>query len=196
MNKPVGEITMEDATAVTSLDLSNESFDDMNSKNGGIRNIGALQYFTNLKELNLSFNDISDFSPLAGLTSLESLGFSGVSVKDLSPLKSLTNLICLVYDWTNPGEDYIGYADLGFMADMKNLEIFEAKNAGIKDITVLGNLPKLWSIFITGNLITDISPLAKLTNLRELELQDNPITDYSALKDIYEQLEIKDFEIK
>jgi Leucine-rich repeat (LRR) protein len=45
-------------------------------------------------------------------------------------------------------------------------------------------------------LITDISPLAKLTNLRELELQDNPITDYSALKDIYEQLEIKDFEIK
>ena len=112
-------------------------------------------------------------------------------VKDLSSLKSLTNLIRLVY--IDQSREIISIRDLGFM-DMKT-ETFR-QNAGIKDITVLGNLPKLWSIFITGNLITDISPLAKLTNLRELELQDNPITDYSPLKDIYGQLEGKDFEIK
>lgn len=197
MNKPDGEITKEEAAAVTSLDLSNESFDDKNTMNGGIRNIGALQYFVNLKELNLSFNDIEDFSPLAGLTKLESLGFAGVPVKDLSPLKGLTNMTCLTFDWIYaPDNGHNGFENLDFMSDMKNLEIFEAKGVGIKDITVLGNLPKLWSVFLDNNLITDVSPLAKLANLRELTLNGNPITDYSPLKDIYGQLEGKDFELK
>jgi len=197
MSKPDGEITKEEAAAVTFLDLSNKSFDDMNSKNGGIRNIGALKYFTNLKELNLSFNNISDFSPLAGLTKLESLGFSGVPVKDLSPLKGLTKMICLTFDFNYaPEQGHNGYASLDFMSDMKNLEIFEARSAGIKDISTLGNLTKLWSVFLTENLITDVSPLAKLTNLKELELRNNPITDYSPLKDIYDKIEYKDFEMK
>ncbi len=197
MNKPDGEITKEEAAAVTSLDLSNESFDDRNSKNGGIQNIGALQYFINLKELNLSFNNIEDFSPLAGLTKLESLGFTGVPVKDLSHLKGLTNLTCLVFDWNYaPEQGHNGYENLDFMSDMINLEIFEAKGAGIKDISALGNLPKLWSVFLSDNLITDVSPLAKLTNLKELVLSNNPITDFSPLEDIYGQLEGKDFEMK
>jgi Leucine-rich repeat (LRR) protein len=51
-------------------------------------------------------------------------------------------------------------------------------------------------VFLTDNLITDVSPLAKLTNLKELALSNNPITDYSPLKDIYGQLEGKDFEMK
>lgn len=197
MNKPDGEITKEDAAAVNSLDLSNESFDDKNTMNGGIRNIGALQYFTNLKDLNLSFNDIEDFSPLAGLTKLENLGFTGVPVKDLSPLKGLTNMTCLIFDWNNaPDQERNGYENLDCISDMKNLEIFSAKGSGVKDISVLGNLPKLWSVYIENNLITDVSPLAKLANLKELLLSNNPITDYSPLKDIYGQLEGKDFEMK
>jgi internalin A len=98
---------------------------------------------------------------------------------------------CLVFDWNR-------YPDinLDFMSGMKDLEIFEAKGAGIRDISVLGDLTKLWSVFLTDNLITDVSPLARLTNLRELALSNNPITDYSPLKDMYEQLEGKDFEMK
>ncbi|MDD4297690.1 MAG: hypothetical protein PHC69_12185, partial [Ruminiclostridium sp.] len=192
MNKPEGEITVEEAAEITSLDLSNESFDDMNSLNGGIRNIGALRYFINLKELNLSFNNIEDFSPLAGLTKLESLGFAGVSVKDLSPLKGLINIKFLGFNWNWNN----GYENLDFMSDMKSLETIDAKGAGIKDISALSKLPKLWSVFLTENQITDVSPLAKLTNLKELLLENNPITDYSPLKDIYDKLEAKDFEIK
>lgn len=192
MNKPEGDITMEEAAAVTSLDLSNESFDDMNRLNGGIRNIGALKYFINLKDLNLSFNNIEDFSPLAGLTKLEGLGFAGVSVKDLSPLKGLINMKFLGFNWNSNN----GYENLDFMSDMKDLEAIDAKGAGIKDISALANLPKLWSVFLTDNQITDVSPLAKLTNLKELLLENNPITDYSPLKDIYDKLEAKDFEMK
>jgi internalin A len=194
MNKPIGDITLEEAQTITKLDLSNASFDDMNSKNGGIRDITSLKYFTGLEELNLSFNDIKDFSPLSGLTSLKSLGFTGVRPNDLSPLKNLTNMNCLVFDWCySPDQGYTECSNLDFMADMKNLEIFEAKGAGITDITVLGTLPKLWSVFLDANQITDITPLGNLKNLIELLLAQNPITDYSPVKDIYPKLRAVDF---
>lgn len=196
MNKPGGDITIEEARTVTKLDLSNASFDEMNSKNGGIRDIADLEYFTGLEDLNLSFNEIRDFTPLSKLTSLRTLGFTGVRPDDLSPLKSLTGMVCLVYDWCySPDQGYTECSNLDFMADMKNLEIFEAKGAGIADITVLGTLPKLWSVFLDDNKITDIAPLANLKNLIELTLSQNPVTDYSPVRDIYPNLRCVDFEL-
>lgn len=197
MNKLTGDITTEEAKAVLKLDLSNASFDDMNSKNGGIKDISSLQYFTGLEELNLSFNEISDFAPLAEIKSLKTLGFTGVRPKDLSVLKGLTNMVCLIFDWGYaPDQGHNGYENLDFITNMKNLEIFEAKGAGIKNIAALSTLTKLWSVFLEGNQITDISPLANLKNLKELLLSGNPIKDYSPVKDIYPNLEAKDFELK
>lgn len=197
MGKPTEDITVEEAKAVLKLDLSNESFDDMNSKNGGIRDIDSLKYFTGLELLDLSFNDIDDFTPLAGLKSLETLFFNGVRPKDLNALKDLTNMVCLVFDWSYaPDQGHNGYESLNFVSNMKNLEVFEAKNAGVKDITALGTLPKLWSVFLCENQITDVSPLANLQNLRELELSDNPITDFSPLKEVYPKLQYHDFEME
>ena len=74
MGKPEGDITVSEAAAVKKLDLSNTSFDDMTSKNGGIHDISDLRYFTGLEDLNLSFNDLHDLSPLADLTALTALG--------------------------------------------------------------------------------------------------------------------------
>jgi len=197
LNKPEGKISLEEAKTLKKLDISNASFDEMNSKNGGITDISDLKYFTWLEELNLSFNNIQDFTPLAELKSLTNLGFTGVRPVDLSPLKGLTNMVCLVYDWCYaPDQGYTVCSNLDFMSDMKKLEIFEAKGAGITDITVLGTLPKLWSVFLDENQITDISPLASLKDLIELTLSKNPVTDYSPIKDIYPNLRIADFELK
>jgi Leucine-rich repeat (LRR) protein len=197
MGKPTGDITVEEAKAVLKLDLSNESFDDMNSQNGGIRDISDLKYFTGLEELNLSFNDISDFTPLAELKSIKSLGFTGVRPKDLSVLKGLTNMTCLIFDWTCDESQWRnGNVSLDFMADMKDLEIFSAIGGGIKDISALGGLTNIWSLFLENNAITDISSLSNLTKLKELKLSNNPIGDYSPLKDIYPKLEFSDFEMK
>lgn len=196
MGKPEGDITVAEAEDVVKLDLSNESFDDMNKKDGGIRDISDLKYFTGLKELNLSYNDISDFAPLAELKPIEVLGFTGVRPKDLSVLKGLTNMTCMIFDWTYaPDQGHNGYESLDFMSDMKDLKIFSAKGSGIKDITALGGLIKLWSLYLAENQITDISPLANLTSLRELELSKNPIEDFSPIKDIYPTLAC-DFEME
>lgn len=196
VGKPEGDITVSEAAAVKKLDLSNTSFDDMNSKNGGIHDISDLKYFTGLEDLNLSFNDLHDLSPLADLTSLTSLGFTGIKADDLTVLKGLTNLVFLGFDWTcQEDERQSGTLSLDFMADMKNLEIFSCMGNGVQDISALAGLTKIWSLFLDENAITDVTPIASLTNLRELKLGKNPITDYSPLKDIYPNLEFADFEM-
>jgi len=186
MNKSTGDITASDAKMVTVLDLSNKDWDAMNAKNGGIKDISGLKYFTNLTELHLDYNDIQDLSPLSTLTQLSILSFSAVRVEDLSPLESLTNMVTLVFNWSYaPDQGHYGYENIDFIAGMKKLEVFEACNAGLKDITVLGKLPKLKSVHIFDNQITDISPLAKL-DLKEFSLANNPITDYSSITPIRE----------
>ena len=193
MGKPEGDITVSEAAAVKKLDLSNTSFDDMNSKNGGIHDISDLRYFTGLEDLGLSFNDLHDLSPLAELKSLKYLGFTGIRADDLSVLKGLTNLIFLGFDWTcNEDERQSGTLSLDFMADMKNLEIFSCMGNGVQDISALGGLAKIWSLYLDDNAITDISALANLTNLKELKINENPITDYSTLNDIYPNLDFCD----
>jgi len=197
MQKPTGDITLKEAQAVTSLNLSNSSFDDMTSKNGGIRDISALKHFTGLRELDISFNQISNLTPISSLSSLETLVFSGTWVEDISPLKDLPNIKCLIFCWMRgangtPG----GIENLDALSGLKNLEMLDAKNSGIKDVKALADLPKLWEVQLNENVITDVSPLAKIKNIKALFLSGNPNAEYGLLKDIYGQLDGKDFEIK
>ena len=195
VGKPEGDITVADAEAVTSLILSNKDFDDMNSQNGGIKDLSDLKYFTGLTELDISFNNINDLSPLAGLTKLETLVFNGTQVEDLSPLKDLVNMKCIVFCWIHGDSGTpSGVADLNDLANMKNLEDIDAKNAGITDISALAGMPKLWDVQLCDNQITDITPLAGLP-LRILLLGNNPVTDFSPVAGVYPTLEGKDFEL-
>lgn len=195
IRKPEGGITLEEAAAVTALNLSNESFDDANSKDGGIKDISALQYFTGLTELNLAFNSVSDLTPLSGLTKLETLDISGTRVEDLSPLKDMQSIKCLIFCWLHSENGPKGIGSLDALAGLKNLEMIDAKNVGITDVSALADLPKLWEVQLNDNEITDVTPLARVKNLKALLLAGNPVTDYSPLKDICPQLEGKDFEI-
>lgn len=196
MGKPEGDITQEEAAAVAALNLSNDSFDHMNTKDGGIKDIRALQYFTGLTELGLAFNNVSDLTPLSGLTKLETLDISGTQVEDLSPLKDMKSIKCLVFCWLHADDGTPkGIGSLDALAGFQNLEMLDAKNAGITDVSALADLPKLWEVQLNDNEITDVTPLAHVKNLKLLLLAGNPIADYSPLGDIYPQLEGKDFEI-
>ena len=187
LNKPEGDITVPEAQEVTVLDLRNADWDAMNAENGGIKDISDLKYFPNLKELHLDFNDFHDISPVSALTNLTILSFNGVSLTDLTPLSSLTKLVQLSFNWGyNPEGSFPAVDTLDFMKGMKDLEILEARQQGIKDISALAELPKLWSVFIEGNLITDISPLANIKTIKEFLIAGNPITDFSVLEPIHE----------
>ena len=187
LNKPDGDITVLETQAVTVLDLRNADWDAMNAKDGGIKDISGLKYFPNLTELHLDFNDFHDISPVSTLTNLTILTFNGVSLTDLTPLSSLTKLVQLNFNWGyNPEGSFPAVDTLDFMKGMKDLEILEARKQGIRDISALAELPKLWSVFIEENLITDISPLARIKTIKEFLIAGNPITDYSVLEPIHE----------
>jgi Leucine-rich repeat (LRR) protein len=61
-------------------------------KSGAINCNEAQQRLMQLKELDLSLQELKDIQPIATLTNLEILDLAGNSIKDISPLSHLTNL--------------------------------------------------------------------------------------------------------
>lgn len=165
MGRPEGDITAAEAETVTELNLSlklRRYLPDV----AQIRDIGGLEYFKNLKHLDLSYHDIRDISPLAGLTGLDTLSLDGNPVADLASLGGLTNLKALSLSGCT-AEDY------GVLSSLVNLEL----------------------LALDHSTIADVSPFSTLTGLKRLYLADSPASDYSALTAIYPNLEDRDFTI-
>ena len=131
----------------------------------GVRNITGLAFATNLRELHLSENPITDLRPLANLMQLESLDLCGLSPDtpnlDLRPLAGLTNLEAL-----SLGRN--GIADIHLLAGLKNLRTLDLSYNNISDIRPLANLTQLRTLWIQENLVTDFTRLSEL-NLTDLK---------------------------
>ncbi len=132
-----------------------------------ISDLSGLEYFVNLEELDLSGNIISDLGPISGLVKMKSLVIAFNEI-----------------------------ADLGALSTMPQLEVLDAKRNKIIDVSPLAGLTKIWELQINSNQIVDFSPLASLKNLKVALLADNPSSDFSPLKDIYPNLEGKDFTLE
>ncbi|MEW9701085.1 leucine-rich repeat domain-containing protein [Paenibacillus sp. SI8] len=65
-------------------------------------------------------------------------------------------------------------------ADCENWDLVISGNR-ISDLTPLGKLPKLGSLYLGNNYFTDIKPLATLTNLTDLNLSSNRVADIATL---------------
>ena len=148
-------------TAWTEIFLYNKNFEDSD--------IEPLKYMTNLKNLSLANNSISNISVLAGLKNLEELNLHNNQISDISALANLPNLTVLI---------------LG--------------NNQISDISPLENLPNLsQQVVLANNPISDISPLAALKNLQRLNLSNTQISDAGVLAEMtnLKVLEINETEL-
>ncbi|GAI54387.1 unnamed protein product, partial [marine sediment metagenome] len=90
IDKPEGPILTSDLEGLTRLWVV-ERMD--------ITDFTGLEHCSNLTELNLYGNFMSDISPLASLTNLVWLGLHVNKISDISPLASLTNLTALNLDF-------------------------------------------------------------------------------------------------
>ena len=124
--------------------------------------IADLKYMTNLNEIILSNNMLTDLSALSGLTQLEKLTFHRNSVSDLS-----------------------------FAQNMKSLKCIGAEYNGIKSISALSQLTDLEELWLKGNKIKDISPLKSCVKMKQLSLSENPIDDISALSGMVNLTEVQ-----
>lgn len=187
MDKPDGDITLEEAGAVTELVLSIE-WQQEPAEGTQIKDISGLENFTNLENLELHFHAISDISPLTGLTKLNSLSLGGNPVADITPLSGLTKLGWLTL-FNCQAQDYTPLANLN---DLGGLLM---DHSTISDVSMLSGLTELWWLGLSNTQVSDVTPLAGLTNLKKLQLEGCPVTDYSPLAGIYPNLEEADFTI-
>jgi internalin A len=193
MNKPEGDITLAEAEAVTMLDLQMDGNDYSLPR---IEDVSDLKQFPNLTSLALNWalfdgdgDEDFDLSPLAGLTKLECLYICCANISDISALSGMTNMKDL-WIWGNRN-----ITDISALAGMTQIESLWIKGNQITDISVLANMKNLVYLYMQDNQVADLSPLAGLTKLTHVLLSGNPATDYSPLKDVYPNLEEKDFEM-
>ena len=140
----------------------------------GIRDLTGVEYAANLLGLLLSYNPITDLSPLSGLTNLWRLGLSDTNIPDISPLSGLTNLELLSLIATNT-------SDVSALSGLTNLRSLLLSHNKIADISPLSGLTNLTELNFWENQIEDISPLSGLTNLTQLGLAHNKVSDISVL---------------
>ncbi|MDD3818297.1 MAG: CotH kinase family protein [Actinomycetota bacterium] len=170
-----------------------------------VQDISFISRLTNLKELNLSYNNARDFSPLGNLNNLEILDLSSTGITDLSSLKNVTSLKELDL------RDNSGIKDISALSNLKELEYLNLNSSkGVESIAPITNLTNLKTLILRNvnvgdevnllknlkNLerlnirncnIPDISFVTGLTKLKELKLRDNiRIKDISALSNLKE----------
>lgn len=139
--------------------------------NSPLSQLDFLKNLTNLKRLHIRANGesagtFSDLSALAGLTNMEDLYLYLDGISDLSGLSGMSRLKSLVLTGN------MEISDLSPLAELTNLQTLEvpgsSENVGI-DLTPLAGLTNLRSLR-TGSNVTDLAPLSGMTELRDLDL--------------------------
>ena len=179
-NAGISDLTgLEFAINLTRLNLGVVFVEGQGINSNEISNLSPLSGLTNLKELDLSANNITDriILPLSNLTNLISLDLSSNNITDISPLVGLTNLKELNLFRNN-------ISDIAVLSGLTNLTRLNLGDNNISDIAVLTNLTNLIFLNLQTNNITDISPLSGMTNLTVLWLNNINITDISVLADL------------
>ena len=172
---------------------------DFNRLSGALPS--ELGNLTNLTELSLWGNGITDISSLSDLTNLTVLNLSETRVTDFSSLAGLTNLTYLHLGY-NDIRDLSGLA--GLLAGLTSLTSLDltginhsltsgAEQRSPLDLSPLAGLTSLTQLNLNYNKISDLSPLASLANLKSLNLaavhirwdeSDTSTLDLSPLADL------------
>ncbi|MEG4287623.1 leucine-rich repeat domain-containing protein [Microcoleus sp. C2C3] len=139
-----------------------------------ITDLTPVSGFTNLTRLHLENNQITDITPLSGLNNLTSLHLDNNSITELTGLSALTNLRRL-YLSNNPITDITG------LSELTNLTRLFLCNTPVTDITGLSALTNMFILNLHNNQITDITPVSGLTKLTRLIISNNQITDITPL---------------
>lgn len=122
-----------------------------------VSDLSFLTKLPNLKEVEINFCQIDDYSALGNIPTLEKLSLLYSGTRDIKQLESLTNFA--------------------------NLKSFSIYHSSINDISFIKGLPNLEYLSITYADVEDISPISSLTNLKYLHL-NNEIRDISPIADL------------
>jgi internalin A len=132
------------------------------------KSIDGIEKFSNLKELKISADDVSNFTPVSGC-------------------RQLTKL-------TIDADDYIdkGIIDLNVISTLEQLEFLEIKSNKLKSAEFLKDLKKITHLSLEDTLILDLSCINTLDTLTYLSLIDNTtVKDYAFISGLVKLNTIK-----
>ena len=172
-----------------------------------ISNIEALSNFSQLRELDLTLNSISDLRGLEVLGGLKRLGLSCVYMDSVEELGYLENLEVLdissnidlslkneleglkrLRELDLEGNDIFDIRTIGRSKSITKLNLKECR---LLDMNGLHNFPHLQYLNLSGNPIEKIDGLSKMTSLRSIYLNSTSISKIEGL-DSLENLEALD----
>ncbi len=141
-----------------------------------ISDLSELEYLPQLDTLAIGQQRVecSDITPLKNLTNLTYLDIELNGVKDLSPLKNLTKLkiLDLLYD---------PISDISPLENMVEMEQLSISRTEVSDISALKNMVNMKELFFGASNIEDITPLRNMSKMHYLYLKKNKISDISSL---------------
>ncbi|WEV73899.1 leucine-rich repeat domain-containing protein [Bifidobacterium sp. ESL0798] len=187
-DKSLAEAVARSASATTGINIATNStftqkvIDNTTTVNDGgydhpdspTASLDGLQYLTNLGQLNLASNNITDISQLTGLTKLAVVDLSNNKIEDITPLRNHQELTSL-----NLGRNAI--TDVSALSGLTKLNELEINDNQITAFSGLETLPTMEILDASDNKVTSTKPLAGLTSLTDVKLNGNQIDDLSGL---------------
>lgn len=193
-------ITRSEIRNTKELDLSSAS----------IQKLKGLSNFSELTNLNISGNEITDDSEIAYLTKLQTLNFannkldnhytsierleiltnldlSGNNIKDLNSLNNyLTNLTAnrKTSKLTSLAVANNQISDIQILGGFTTLQTLNISNNEIKDISYISNNTSMNNLNISGNNVEDISVLSGLRSLKTLTMSNNIIQNITPIANL------------
>jgi Leucine-rich repeat (LRR) protein/peroxiredoxin family protein len=211
INKPVGNILVDEVKDIKKLHASNKNISSLEGieylrslqelllKENNISDITPISELKNLRYLNLWKNNINDITPLKDITNLQQLDLDSNKITDIDSLKGLTNLRALrlgsnkltdispIHNLTNL--EYLclwsnHITNIEPLIDLEGLTELRLPYNEIQDIAPLANLKKLQTLNLNNNNIRDINPLSELTNLKALYMINNNVRNIDSLNNL------------
>ncbi|NHJ22529.1 MAG: leucine-rich repeat domain-containing protein [Candidatus Lokiarchaeota archaeon] len=157
--------------------------EELTLKMCGFREIGDLDYFPDLKTLDLSENSISEIENLENLVRLKYLSLAGNSIKEIKGLDNLKRLKSLIM-WGNH------VSEIKCLEELSNLQDLNLNENHIEEIKGLELLRHLKGLYLANNKIREIKGIEHLKELEILDLNGNKITHISSIENLINLVEL------
>ena len=167
----------------------------LNLNNANIKDIAVLGGLTNLRDLQIGWNQINDYSALANLKQLRYLNLYSSQISTIPELGATASLEQLELG-DNPITTLAGLpempslryinlnntqiTDLSPLSGSQNLQNISARTARLQSLT-LSNLPGLSQLELSDNQITSIT-IDGVPNLHWIDLNNNRLTGFAGLE--------------
>jgi len=158
----------------------------LSARNNQLTTLNGIDAISNITQVDVMNNQLVDISALASLDKLTVVNVAQNNLSSLNGLESHSALTTLAIGF-NPFTDI---SALPASEHIKSLQLAtfnqetQRRDLPLSDLSPLGRLTGLESLWIEGDNITDISPISSLNNLKELKLVTYQVSDISALSNL------------